>query len=203
MLVVASPAIWGPRCLIKGYSVVVTNTTAGIVLDSVSNWLLSYQKTFTLPRGSTLSAVITQGSGSADAEVTILPVAPSVPTSLVAPSATSTSISLQWAAPADDGGSPVTGYSVSWTGGSLQTDRHPGDGHRPRPEHHVRLLGERDQRGGLVDGCHRGGHHSAHACARAEADAVAGSAAPAAAQSPARSDRRPDGRQRREHGGHS
>ena len=121
VLVVASPAIWGPRCLIKGYSVVVTNTTAGIVLDSVSNWLLSYQKTFTLPRGSTLSAVITQGSGSADAEVTILPVAPSVPTSLVAPSATSTSISLQWAAPADDGGSPVTGYSVSWTGGSLQT----------------------------------------------------------------------------------
>lgn len=121
VLVVASPAIWGPRCLIKGYSVQVTNTTAGVVLDSVSNWLLSYQKTFSLPRGSTLSAVITQGSGSADATVTIQPVAPSIPTSLVAPSATATSISLQWVAPADDGGSPVTGYTVTWPGGSLTT----------------------------------------------------------------------------------
>ncbi|MBK9738054.1 MAG: fibronectin type III domain-containing protein [Actinobacteria bacterium] len=121
VLVVATPAVWGLNCTFRSYSVQVTNTTSGVVLDSVSNWLLSYQKTFTLPRGSTLSAVITQGSGSADAEVTIQPLPPGAPTSVVAPAATSTSISLQWAAPADDGGSPVTGYAVTWQAGSLQT----------------------------------------------------------------------------------
>src|SRR5207302_5062862 len=69
-----------------------------------------------------VSAVNSVGTSSPSntASATTLAVAPSTPTGLAATTVSSSQVSLTWTAPADNGGSAVTGYKVerSTNGGS-------------------------------------------------------------------------------------
>lgn len=52
-----------------------------------------------------------------------MPTAPTAPRDLQSIGATHTSLLLDWLVPASDGGNPITGYEVTWSGGTLTTER--------------------------------------------------------------------------------
>ena len=67
----------------------------------------------------TVAATNAVGTGPAASQSATLPAAPSAPTGLVVtPAANGQSATVTWTAPASDGGSPVTGYTVTRTGGT-------------------------------------------------------------------------------------
>src|SRR2546425_401397 len=98
------------------WSILVANT--GSTATTYSDTGLAHTTTHTY-RVSAINSVGT-GSASNSASATTLAVAPSSPTGLAATAVSSSQVSLSWTAPADNGGSVITGYRVerSTDGGS-------------------------------------------------------------------------------------
>src|SRR3989454_4287580 len=88
------------------WSALVSNTASPATTYSDTG--LAHTTTYTY-RVSAINSIGT-GSPSSTASATTLAVAPSSPTGLAATAVASSQISLSWTAPADNGGSAVTGY---------------------------------------------------------------------------------------------
>src|SRR5439155_1041685 len=101
------------------WSTIVANT--GNTATAYSDTGLTHTTTYTY-RVSAINSAGT-GSPSSVASATTLAAAPSSPTGLAATAASSSQISLTWTAPADNGGSAITGYKIerSTDGGTTCT----------------------------------------------------------------------------------
>lgn len=107
-------------CLPFSVTVTVVDTTSGQGLYSGTMAATSsFQATFTVPRGDTVLLTVQQHFSQVQASASPVPVAPSAVTSLVASAATQTTMQLDWVVPSSDGGAPITGYLVTWNGGSV------------------------------------------------------------------------------------
>src|SRR5437867_3545495 len=98
------------------WSTLVANT--GSTSTTYSDTGLTHTTTYTY-RVSAINSVGTS-SPSSTTSATTLAVAPSPPTGLAATTVSSSQINLSWTAPADNGGSAITGYKIerSTDGGS-------------------------------------------------------------------------------------
>ena len=106
--------------------------------------------------------------------------APDPPTSLTATANGQTQIDLSWTAPADDGGSAITGYKIEWSEdgtpnwADLVADTGSGRrdlrGRHARRRHHAALPRLGDQLGGRRSGVERGQHHDGRAVTVTVAD---------------------------------
>src|SRR5438128_6223397 len=90
------------------WSTIVSNS--GSTATTYSDIGLMHGTSYTY-RVSAINSVGT-GSPSSTASATTLAVAPSPPTGLAATAVSSSQINLSWAPPADNGGSPITGYKI-------------------------------------------------------------------------------------------
>jgi chitodextrinase len=109
-------------CLLFPVNVVVTDSTSGVTLYSGSMRAgASYNADFTVARGDTVTVNVQHHFSTAEASATVLPVAPTPVSSLVASAATQTTVTLDWSAPSSDGGSAITGYLVDWGTGTAPT----------------------------------------------------------------------------------
>lgn len=109
-------------CRIFHVDVNVVDVTSGQTLYQGSmGATAAFQTTFTLARGHTLTVTAEQHYTTVQDSATAVAVAPGPVTSLVASQATPTSVRLDWGPVISDGGSPVTGYAVAWSGGALST----------------------------------------------------------------------------------
>ena len=106
----------------------------------------------------TVQAINPTGSGPVSAQsnavTPLTAVAPAAPTG-VAAQAASSQAKVSWTAPAADGDSPITGYTVTpYVGATAQTPVSAGasatsdDGHRPDQRHGLHVQGHRHQRRG-------------------------------------------------------
>src|SRR5207247_352419 len=98
------------------WSTLVANT--GSTATTYSDTGLAHTTTYTY-RVSAINSVGT-GSPSATSSATTFAVAPSPPSAPTAAAVSSSQINLSWTAPADNGGSAITGYKIerSTDGGS-------------------------------------------------------------------------------------
>lgn len=109
-------------CRIFHVDVSVVDVTSGQGLYQGSmGATAAFQTTFTVARGHTLTVTAEQHYTTVQDSATAVAVAPGPVTSLVASQATTTSMRLDWGAVVSDGGSPVTGYAVAWSGGAVST----------------------------------------------------------------------------------
>src|SRR5207245_2051721 len=90
------------------WSTIVSNSGSNATTYSETG--LAHPTTYT----SSVSALTSVGTGSPSTatSATTLAVAPSSPTGLTASAAFSSQINLTWSAPADNGGSAITGYKI-------------------------------------------------------------------------------------------
>lgn len=106
-------------CLPFSVAVGVTDVTVGQGLYSgTMGATRSFNATFNVPRGHTVVITAQQHYTQVQDSATPAAVAPSPVGSLVASEATQTTMTLDWTVPSSDGGSPITGYTVTWNGGS-------------------------------------------------------------------------------------
>jgi hypothetical protein len=84
------------------------------------SWTVDITKTVTVNQTITFASEYADGALNSIQAWVIEPAAPPAPASLASPSQSSGSVYLTWDAPANDGGSAITGYSVQYTpsGGS-------------------------------------------------------------------------------------
>src|SRR5438445_1825374 len=103
----------------SSWSTLVANT--GSTATTYSDTGLAHTTTFTY-RVSAINSIGTSSS-SGTTSATTLALAPSSPTGLAATAASSSQINLSWTAPADNGGSAITGYKIerSADGGTTWT----------------------------------------------------------------------------------
>src|SRR2546427_618665 len=102
------------------WAVLVTDT--GSTATTYADTGLAHTTLYTY-RVHTIAPAIGTGSPSNTPSATTLAVAPSSPSGLTATAVSPSQISLSWTAPADNGGSPITGYRIekSIDGGSTWT----------------------------------------------------------------------------------
>src|SRR5437879_3506132 len=91
------------------WAVLVTDT--GSTATTYEDTGLTHTTLYTY-RVHTIAPALGTSFPSNTASATTLAVAPSPPTGLAATAASSSQINLSWTAPADDGGSPITGYKI-------------------------------------------------------------------------------------------
>src|SRR3989454_1033688 len=102
------------------WSTLVANT--GSPATTYSDTGLTHTTTYTY-RVSAINSIGT-GSPSGNASATTLAVAPSSPTGLAAAAVSSSQINLSWTAPADNGGSAITGYKIERSTDGCTTSSH-------------------------------------------------------------------------------
>ena len=109
-----------------GHQVVLVNETASVdvTVTATGNDTDDGNRTVTVAADLDGTAIGTTGITILDDETTTTTV-PDAPTSLTATASGTTAIDLSWTAPADNGGSPITGYriEVSSNGGTSWTNR--------------------------------------------------------------------------------
>jgi hypothetical protein len=88
---------------------------------SGGSWSVDITKTVTVGQTITFASEYANGSFDILQAWIIPPAAPPAPTSLTSPSQSSGSVYLTWAAPANDGGSAITDYSVQYSANSGST----------------------------------------------------------------------------------
>src|SRR2546427_328019 len=94
------------------WTTIVANTgNTGLPGTWYSNYHLLGSTTYSY-RVSAINGIGTSAPSSTAFATTLAPVAPQPPTGLTAPYVSSSQISISWAAPFNNGGSPITGYKI-------------------------------------------------------------------------------------------
>src|SRR2546426_6573922 len=109
------------RSPITGYKVERSTdggTTWNIIVPNTANtgtWYPNYNLLASTAYSYRVSAINSVGTGSQSSTAsatTSAPIAPQPPTGLATPYVSSSQISISWAVPSNNGGSPVTGYKI-------------------------------------------------------------------------------------------